>query len=150
MKYICLISFFIWFSAITAQADPLDWANGAWGIDVETVPENLNAAELDKLRGCEGSAVLISTDRENMRYKAVHTREDDLEATAPILNVGPQWLSLRYDGEERRMENGEPQIWHMFFIDKDTFYWIVGPGISEEDREGIVPVARVRCQTLVG
>ena len=135
---------------MTAQADPLDWANGVWGTDIETMPEGTDGSEFDESRVCDGSAVLISTNREDMRYEAVHTGEGNLKAKASVLNVGSKWLSIRYDDEERLMENGEPQIWHMFFLDQNTFYWVLGPGISEEQRDGIVPVARVRCQNLVG
>ncbi|CAM3690239.1 hypothetical protein [Litorimonas haliclonae] len=150
MKVIYLFIASLWLSALTAQADPLEWANGAWGIDVETVPDGLDAAQLDKLRGCDGSAVMINTDRDTMRYQAIHTGEDDLKAKAPILDIGPQWLSLRYDDETRLMKNGDLQIWHMFFVDEDTFYWVLGSGVSEDQREGIIPIARVRCQTLIG
>ncbi|MEP1231084.1 MAG: hypothetical protein ABJG88_10450 [Litorimonas sp.] len=148
MKTIIMSAVFIFASVFNAHADDaLDWANGAWGIDVEDIPEGLDAAAIDELRNCHKSPVIITTDRKTLRYKAVHTGEDDYTAKSPILAVEKQWISLRYDGEDRVMKNGDTAIWHMFFINPDKFYWIVGPGIQEGERDGVVPMARVRCQS---
>lgn len=104
---------------------------------------------MERLRGCKASPVIISANRKNMRYKAIHTGEDDFVANADILDINEKWISIRYDDEDRLMENGEPQIWHMFFVSQDKFYWIVGPGITADKREGVVAGARVRCQSKI-
>ena len=132
-----------------ASAGALDLVTGNWGIAPETVPEDLDAEEMERLRGCKASPVIISANRKNMRYKAIHTGEDDFVANADILDINEKWISIRYDDEDRLMENGEPQIWHMFFVSQDKFYWIVGPGITADKREGVVAGARVRCQSKI-
>jgi hypothetical protein len=126
--------------------DALDWATGSWGIDVENVPEGLDAKALDEFRGCRTSPVKITADRDNLIYRAVHTGEGDFVATGPILKVRKRSISLQYDDEQRLMKNGEPQIWHMVFVNKDKFYWVYGPDIYAGKREGVVPTARIRCR----
>ena len=136
--------------ASRAAADPIEWANGAWGIDVDNIPEGLTAEQIDERRNCKSTPVLISTDRKSMRYKAVHTGEKSFVSNSPILESTSHYLSLQYDGEERLMKNGELSKWHMFFVTPDKFYWVLGEGVSEGERDGIIPVARVRCQTYIG
>jgi len=133
--------------SITANAEgALDWATGSWGVDVENVPEGLNAEELDAFRGCQTSPVKITVDKETMRYKAIHTGEGDFTSTSPILDVEDRWITLQYDGETRVLKNGNLQKWHMFFVSPDRFYWVAGEGVWENQRDFVVPVARVRCQ----
>jgi len=119
-----------------ASADVLDLVEGNWGIATETVPDDLDAEAMEKARGCKSTPVIITVDRKKKRYKAVHTGEE-------------KWISIRYDDEDRLMENGDPQIWHMFFVSDDEFYWIVGPGIQKNEREGIVSTSRVRCKSKI-
>ncbi len=127
-------------------ADAIDLASGSWGIDVSNVPDGVDAKALDEFRGCQKSPVIITVNRETMRYKAVHTGEDNFVGEGPILTSGKNSLSLQYDDEDRLMKNGEPHIWHMFFISPDKFYWILGTGIRADQRDGIIETARVRCQ----
>ncbi|WP_427453810.1 hypothetical protein [Litorimonas sp. WD9-15] len=124
----------------------LDWATGSWGIDVENIPEDLTPEQIDSYRNCDTSPVRITIDKENLRYKAIHTGENDFTSTSPVLDVQERWITLQYDDETRTLENGDLHKWHMFFVSPDKFYWIVGEGVGENEREGVVPVARVRCQ----
>jgi hypothetical protein len=144
----------IWVLAILAMiipssamaTDALDWATGSWGVDVENIPEDLDAEAMDERRGCRTSPVVITADRETLRYKAIHTGEDNFTATAPILKVRKKSISLQYDDETRLMKNGEPHIWHMVFVNPDKFYWVLGTDIYRGQREGTISVARVRCR----
>lgn len=142
----CLFAAF--FTMPNAHANALDWASGAWGVDLENLPEDADAKELNRFEGCANSPLIISVDKELKTYEAVHTGQDNFKATSPILSVNTLWISLQYDDETRTMKNGELQIWHMFFVSPDKFYWIVGPGIHEGERDGIVPIARVRCKNF--
>jgi len=132
-----------------ATADILERANGAWGINPETVNEEHNLQEWEDFRGCQKSPVIISVDREKMRYKAMHTGEENFEAHADIIAIEDLWISIRYDNETEKMENGELNIWHLFFVSKDEFYWIRGPGVREGEREGVVSISRIRCKQRV-
>jgi len=132
-----------------ASADVLDLVEGNWGIATETVPDDLDAEAMEKARGCKSTPVIITVDRKKKRYKAVHTGEEDFVAEGDILAIEEKWISIRYDDEDRLMENGDPQIWHMFFVSDDEFYWIVGPGIQKNEREGIVSTSRVRCKSKI-
>jgi hypothetical protein len=131
-------------------ANVFEMATGNWGVEVSNPPEGIDIKELERYRGCAESPVVITADKDTMRFRAVHTGEDNFISEGPILDSGPNWLSVRYDGETRLMKDGEPQIWHMVFVEQDKFYWVVGHGITEDKREGIVPVARVKCQNLIG
>ena len=123
----------------------IDLATGSWGIEESDVPEDADAEELESLRRCRSAPVHISVDPETMRYKAVHTGEDNFVATAPILAANSRYISLRYNDEERVMKNGDLQIWHMFFVTPDKFYWVLGPGVGQDERDGVISIARVRC-----
>lgn len=127
-------------SAQTGKTDALDLAVGMWGTS-----DNMDDEELKDFRKCETSAVHITIDRENMRYKAVHTGED-FTSEGDILRADASYLSVRYDNEDRLMENGKPHIWHMVFVEHDKFYWVLGPGVGPEERDGVVDVPRVRCK----
>lgn len=130
--------------SVPAAARPIDWANGAWGI--ETAPgAGGSEASMSKWRNCGDSPVLIKTDRANKRYESVLTGEDDYKRSAPILAETDTYITIQYDGEKRLMKDGKPQIWHMYFVSPDKFYWIVGYGIRADQRDGIVPQPRVRC-----
>ncbi len=131
----------------TASADILDKVTGHWGINPETIGEDQDKKELLDFRGCEKSPVVITVDRKNMRYKAVHTGEDSFESNGDILGIEKLWISIRYDDETEKMKNGELNIWHLFFVSEDEFYWIKGPGVREGEREGIVGLSRIRCKT---
>ncbi len=85
-----------------------------------------------------------------MRYTAVHTGENNFISASPVLNATDTYLSLRYDDEDRVMENGNLHKWHMVFVSPDKFYWVLGEEPTKEAREGIIAIARIRCQTLVG
>lgn len=138
------------FLSFTARADPLDWANGAWGIDIENMPEGLIDEEVDAYRNCKSTPVFITVNRKAMRYKAVHSGEDNFVSTSPILTATTSTLSLQYDDEDRVMENGNLHKWHMVFVSPDKFYWVLGEGITEDERDGVIAVARVRCRMAVG
>lgn len=125
--------------------DALSLAVGTWGTENSVNEEDPERVDYRK---CGKSPVIVTIDRINMRYKAVHTGED-FTAEADVLDVKPRYLSVRYDDEDRLMENGEPQIWHMVFVSDNRFYWVVGPGVSEDERDGVVTVARVRCETFM-
>lgn len=144
---IWVLIFLAWFCPTSAMAeDALDWATGSWGVDVENIPEGLDAKTMDELRGCQKSPVVITADRDTLRYRAVHTGEENFVATGPILKVRKSSISVQYDDETRLMKNGEPHIWHMLFVNPDKFYWVVGPDVYKGQREGVVSVARIRCR----
>ena len=146
MKLWILASVLTFMPSAALGADAMDWATGSWGIDVENVPEGLDAKALDAFRGCRSSPVKITVDRDTRRYRAVHTGEGDFVAKGPILKIRKKSISLQYDDETRLMKNGDPQIWHMVFVSPDKFYWVFGPDLYAGKREGIVPTARVRCR----
>jgi len=126
--------------------DALDWVTGSWGIDIENVPEGIDAKALDALRGCRNSPVKIKADRDALRYRAVHTGENSFLAKGDILKVRKTSISLQYDNETRLMKNGDPQIWHMLFVNPDKFYWVYGADVYGKKREGYVATARIRCR----
>jgi len=135
-------------STSIASANSLDWATGAWGIEIDNIPEGLDPRAIDTLRNCMDTPVYITVNKETLRYKAVHTGENNFETHSPILEHTHKTLTLQYDNEARLMKNGEPHIWHMVFVNEDKFYWVLGTGIGKDERDGMIPVARVRCQTL--
>jgi len=127
----------------TAQAETaLDWATGTWGRDLDTAPADQQTSR----RTCQTSPIIVTIDKENMRYKAVHTGEDDFVGAAAILETHDRWITLQYDNEKRTLKNGNPQKWHMYFVSPDKFYWIVGEGVWKNEREGFIPTLRVRCE----
>lgn len=146
MKTLLVFFMFLAVPSAASAEGALDWATGSWGIDVESIPEGLDDKAIDKLRNCQSTPVVITIDQDTMRYKAIHTGEDGFVAKAPVLKSNKLSLTLQYDDETRVMKNGKPQIWHMFFISPDKFYWVLGEGIREDQRDGIIPVARVRCR----
>lgn len=146
MKRALILAACIIFAPTACAQDAIHWATGSWGIDVENVPEGLDAEALDEFRGCQKSPVIINVNPETMSYRAVHTGEDNFVAEGPILKSEKRSISVQYDNETRTMQNGEPHIWHMFFVSPDKFYWILGTGIRKDQREAVVPNARVRCQ----
>lgn len=150
MKYFIFVLALSFCVNSTAHANAIDWANGAWGIDVDNVPEGIDAKALDKLRGCATSPVWITADRDTLRYTAVHSGEEGFKSESPILSSEKRWISLQYDGETRRMKNGDLQMWHMVFVSEDKFYWVLGKGVEDGERESIVPTARVRCKNFIG
>ncbi len=130
-----------------AQADILDRVTGHWRISSETIGKDQDKTKLLDFRCCEKSPVVITVDRENMRYKAVHTGEDSFESNGDILATEKLWIYIRYDDETEKMKNGELNIWHLFFASEDEFYWIRGPGVREVEREGVVGLSRIRCKS---
>lgn len=130
-------------ASFTAEAETaLDWATGSWGIELESAPEGQDTTQ----RTCQSSPVIITIDKKNMRYKAVHTGEDDFVATAPILKANDKWITLQYDDETRTLKNGNLHKWHMVFVSPDKFYWVLGEGVKDNERDGIIATARVRCE----
>jgi len=149
--YLTLIIFF--FSAVCASAqdeditpqNTLSLAEGNWGIQSVNDAGDANAS--GNLRRCGTSPVIITIDRKALRYKAVYTGEN-FTAQGTILKATARYLSVQYDNEERLMGNGKPHIWHMVFVENDKFYWVLGAGVSEAERQAIVPSPRVRCRLL--
>ena len=117
------------------SAPVLDRAEGRWALD---------PAETEQ-RGrftCEDDPLVISIDKQAMRYRAVTSSSSD---DADILTVGESFFVLRYDGEERLDENGQPLIWLFYLIDDDHFAWLRDDQVKKQNfgRTAL----RMRCPT---
>jgi hypothetical protein len=102
-----------------AYANALELAVGSWGFN----PYSDNQAVAEEL-SCNADAMVITISEDGKRYQGL--RETNQYQTADILDSGPNYLTIRYDGEERMMNDDEPQIWTMLLVDKDTFVWVLG------------------------
>ena len=141
--------------AHSALADPLTWAPGQWAIHPDHVAEMAKVSdvppeEMDEFIrtfSCGGEAnERIRIFDEGTRYESRSGFGDDEWASvSDITQVTPRSFAVQYEGEERMMPNGEPQVWHMVFVDEDTFMWVMGPTLRE--RYGTVPYFRTRCRT---
>lgn len=106
----------IMFVPVLAHADAINWANGYWGLN--DIDMDAQFAE----RNCKDSPVHIRIDAENLAYWSQIGDQTPREGI--ISNVTDQGFTLVYDNEERRMTDGRLHIWHITFVDQDTFYWV--------------------------
>ena len=107
------------FPISVAHANALEIAVGSWGFD--PLSENRAAAEA---LSCNADALIITISEDGKRYQGRRQNNDYIEAD--ILDSGPNYLTIRYDGEERVMGDNETQIWTLLLVDKDTFVWFLG------------------------
>jgi len=78
-----------------------------------------------------------------MRYTAQFGQNEEL-IEADILDSGDNFLQLKYDNEERKMDNGELQVWRMLFTSTDVFVWVRQDWIVDGEVKGATQ-ARRRC-----
>lgn len=140
---LCLLLALSW--PVTGYADALDLIVGSWGVEAPSEGASEREIEIHARRSCGASALTVTIDRSSMRYRSQDIGDGYVEV-ADILDHSAKHLTIRYDDETRVMANGQPHVWHAFFVDDDTFVWILGETLK--DRDGIVPQPRVRCRTL--
>lgn len=120
MLRICfLVTLLSTFPLSSAYANALELAVGSWGFDPYS--DNEEAAEL---LSCNADALIITISDDGKRYQG--QRENNDYHMADILDSGPNYLTLRYDGEERKMGDNETQIWTLLLVDEDKFVWVLG------------------------
>tara|TARA_R110002072_G_scaffold57419_1_gene147679 strand:- start:1034 stop:1483 length:450 start_codon:yes stop_codon:yes gene_type:complete len=103
----------------------LDVASGYWGWELPEGEDGGGTCADDPLH------IWLSEDR--TRFFSAH-EGDDLTVEADILSTDSGWLAIRYDGEERLTDAGEPVVWILFLDSRDRFRWIrqdwIGTGRS--------------------
>lgn len=125
------------FIPVNAFANSVEWANGQWALDPEYAsPEHL------KDYNCKNSPSTIETNPETKTYKITYDNKSG--DTAQILSSSDRYFEIKYDGEERTMDGGEPHIWFMFFTDEDHFVWVRKDWIENGEIKGATP-GRIRC-----
>jgi len=102
--------------SFSANADALNWANGYWGLDQRDLDADY------KERNCSESPVEIRIDVINKSYWS--QIGDDEPRTGVIIQNESQSFTIKYDNETRLMNDGQPHIWTINFIDENTFYWV--------------------------
>lgn len=103
-----------------ASASALLLADGSW----ELIPADEPRPDgWDKTHRCSVEPLNVRIDIEAKRYTATFGNQKDI-IKADILDSGDNYLQLKYDNEERKMKNGDLQIWNMFFVSEDEFYWV--------------------------
>lgn len=114
-------------AAARAQDDfhALDVVEGRWGW---VVPEGV-----DNPGSCEDDPVRIWLSQDRRHYFSMSESRDET-AEGPILATDPRWILIRYEGEERLADDGEPVAWVLFMDSRDEFRWIrrdwIGTGRS--------------------
>lgn len=124
--------------------EAIDWISGTWGINPADLEGDEKRDEILKAGSCLSNPVILSVNPETGRYSVSQPKEN-YKQIATILATHPKFITLQYDDEERKMANGNPQIWHAFFLNENQFAWVLGEGINENERDGIVPYTRIRC-----
>jgi hypothetical protein len=142
--YLCTLS--------EAFADPLVWANGTWGADPESVgqdvefDEGVTEEEVEAYKResvCGGKNVLkVSVDKEGLNYVSYLGEQRD---TSRITDIRPRSFAVKYDGETRMMRNGEPHVWHMLFLDRDSFVWVLDEWLPPTG-DGGMTIPYIRCR----
>lgn len=122
-----------------AHADALKWADGYWGTHA------YKADTVSDQRNCKDSPVHIRIDVEERTYWSKIGDQDP--RTAKISQISKQGFTIKYNNEERLMDDGRPHIWTLHFVDQDTFYWV------REDWKAKGPThktaKRYRCSPLI-
>lgn len=122
-----LLSLFISVSS-KASTSALLLAEGCW----ELIPaEGPRDDGWDKTHRCSVEPLNVKIDVEAKRYTARFGSHEEL-IKADILSSGDNFLQLKYDNEKRKMKNGDIQIWNMFFVSEDEFYWVREDWIENE------------------
>ncbi len=116
------------------HANILDWANGTWAAP----DDDPDAGDFI----CSKKPMTASTNASTQRYRVDYF--DGSGESADILQVDGKSFALQYDGEERVMDDGQIQIWHMYFIDKNTFVWVRDDWIKDNKITGYT-ARRIRC-----
>ena len=124
----------------SAHANPLDWATGYWGIS----PRDMHSEDYED-RNCSDSPVQIKINGGAPQYWSQIGEETP--RTATISAITETGFTLEYDNETRRMDNGRLHIWHIEFIDADTFFWIRDDW--KKDGSYSRTVRRYRCEMRV-
>ena len=145
MRFLLLSLSLVFALPAFAHADALNLIVGSWGVEAPSEDATDREIEIHATRNCEGSALVVTIDRAAMRYRSQDAIGKYVE-TADILDHSAKHLTIRYDDEARVMANGQPHIWHAFFLDDDTFVWVLGETLKT--RDGIVPEPRVRCRAI--
>ena len=122
----------------TAAEDTLLKAVGTWGW-VDETGEHPNS--------CANGPMNVSVDVAAGRYTTRVPGTNIVLNKADILERRNGWFSLRYDGDERVMDDGSPHIWVWFFTDDDTFVWVRKDWITDEGLRGTTG-ALERCGAL--
>lgn len=121
-------------------ASPLILAEGSW----ELVPnDDPQSKELEKSRKCEVKPLRVEIDPDTKRYIGIFGDNEHVDK-ADILRVGDTFLTIKYDNEERKMDNGELQVWHMLFTSPDVFVWVRQDWVVDGKVKGATQ-ARRRC-----
>jgi len=118
MKYSLSTVFLILvFYPVSAFANSLDWANGVWALD----PQYASKEELLEY-SCKANPLTISIDKEKNLFESKHPDSDINKAGITSNSINS--LEIQYENEQRVMDNGELQVWVMYFLDKDHFAWV--------------------------
>jgi len=135
----CLISV-----PLSASAAPPDSvlliAEGSWELVPTDDPEY---KDLEKLIRCGVEPLNVTINIKAKRYTSQFGDKKEINK-ADILEFGENYIKIRYDNEERKMKNGKPQIWYMFFQSDDVFVWIMEDWVVDGEILGSTP-ARRRC-----
>ncbi|MEM9839632.1 MAG: hypothetical protein AAF830_10835 [Pseudomonadota bacterium] len=123
-----------------ASSDALDLAPGQWEMHPEERGSKSNFS-------CNQEPLTITIDRTAMRYTSTR---DDYTVVGDILAAEDQFFIIRYDGEERLDDNGEPLVWIWLSIDKDTFVWARLDQWMAGNRGTTAPRLRCRPNTPPG
>ena len=142
MKYRFITALLIFsFYPATVFANSLDWANGLWALD----PQYASKEELLEY-SCKTNPLTISIDKEKNVFKSKHPNSDANKAA--IISSSANTLEIMYENEERVMDNGELQVWVMYFLDKDNFSWVRQDWIIDGQITGGTS-PRMRCPTYL-
>jgi len=114
----------MWFFSLAlaeAQSPALLIAEGSW----ELIPnDDPRTDDWEKTHRCGIEPLNVTIDSDAKRYTARFGDNHEDLIKADILESGDNFLQLKYDNEERKLKNGELQIWNMFFVSEDEFYWV--------------------------
>lgn len=95
---------------------------------------------------CDEVYLTIKVDMTTRTYTGTFLGDEPIKAR--ILDVGEQWFSIQYEGEERLMDNGELQIWYLILIEADKFVWVREDWITDDGVRGSTE-PRKRCPVEV-
>ena len=125
---------------LTAQAGALDWANGEWALD----PAYAGKDEQPKFR-CGGETLQITINADKGLYISQESSAEPRKAQ--IVSSNELRFTIKYENEDRLMDNGKHHVWTMVFLDEDHFVWVR----QDWMKNGVIggqTVRRVRCEGL--
>ena len=125
---------------VIANANAINWANGQWALD----PLFADKEELEAYN-CTNSPMQVDINADKTRYQFQHIGVEP--GKADILTFDANSVTIKYDGEERVMDDGKQQIWVMHFIDEDHFAWVRQDWIIDGTIKGATKL-RIRCELL--